>query len=782
MSDRTAACEEFRHDFPAYLVKVLIPSRLVLLEDHLSRCPSCRQRIAELKGKRTVTLPVRSSSRWVRLGMLAAAASLLIALVYVGRDSIDVIMAPAGPRATVVSTEGGLFRIAAGSVQAGAAIGERDSVRTGPGARAVLQLADGSRVDVNERTELFLAAAWSGQTIHLQRGDIIVNAAEHRRGGLRVRTRDSIASAKGTIYAVSAGVGGSVVSVVEGSVTVNQRGKELVLKPGDQVASLPALASSVAQAVSWSPDSQQLLERLASFVKIEQELANVPAKLRSNSALLAHLPAGACVYGAVPNPGLTIDRALALAQEQSTQNATFAAWWNSESGQKLSQIADRIESVSPLLGEEIAFSVSVAESSVSASGEPVPLVMARVKPGKRAELATTVERLFAQANEPAPYAVVDDLVVVSDSPSHLAWATAHLGQGAGSPFAAAITERYQRGVGWLIGVDAAALSTIASEDDAPPVELAAMTKMKYVFLEQRAPAGAEENEVTFAFQGPRTGVASWLADAGSGGAAEYLPADALVAGYVSMREPLQMFEELIAQMTRSEPEFARSLSSLEEKLGASFVRNLTAAVGTEAALALTGFSTGDPIWVMASVANDPAVIDSSLQKLVETFNTGLGPDEQFKRIVFEQEIAGGRTWSRMRTEGLPLGIIWTYDAGYMVAGADRAVAERAIATRNGGFPLVWSSDFLRQLPSSAGLYPSAFAWLNTRGAGAMLSPLAPSPALGELMARRDPILVVFDGAAGQIRAASHTHISGLIMDLMLIDSLGRVIQGQPGAR
>ena len=44
--------------------------------------------------------------------------------------------------------------------------------------------------------------------------------------------------------------------------------------------------------------------------------------------------------------------------------------------------------------------------------------------------------------------------------------------------------------------------------------------MKYLFLEQRAPAGAEENEVTFAFQGARTGMGSWLADAGSGGAAE----------------------------------------------------------------------------------------------------------------------------------------------------------------------------------------------------------------------------------------------------------------------
>src|SRR5688572_17125820 len=85
MSEDNAVCEQFRHDFPAYLVKVLIPSRRVLLEEHLSRCPSCRKRIAELRGKRTVTdVPVRSSSRWVRLGTLAAAASLLIAIVYVG--------------------------------------------------------------------------------------------------------------------------------------------------------------------------------------------------------------------------------------------------------------------------------------------------------------------------------------------------------------------------------------------------------------------------------------------------------------------------------------------------------------------------------------------------------------------------------------------------------------------------------------------------------------------------------------------------------------------------
>ena len=333
----SAVCAEFRDEFPAYLRKQLGASRRLLVEDHLSRCPSCRTRLAEMKGERTVTpMPLHrlgATSRWARRGALAAVAALLIALVYVGRDTIDTMMAPGGPRATVVSIQGNLYRVAAtGALEKGAVVGDRESIRTGPGARAVLQLPDGSMVDVNERTELFVAAAWSGQSIHLQRGDIIVKAAKQRRGSLRVLTRDSIASVQGTIFAVSAGIGGSVVSVIEGSVAVNQPGKSAVLRPGDQAASLPSLANSVTQAIAWSPDAAYYLEVLASFAKIERELANFPAELRTNAGLLQYLPAGVGIYGAVPNPGITISRALALAEEQSPQNAAFGAWWNSEAG------------------------------------------------------------------------------------------------------------------------------------------------------------------------------------------------------------------------------------------------------------------------------------------------------------------------------------------------------------------------------------------------------------------------------------------------------------------
>lgn len=771
-----AGCAEFRPDLSAYVDGTLTGSRRLLMEDHLSRCSACRASMAELKGEaRVIPMPQRSTSRWMRRGGLAAAAALVLSVLYVGRGTIDAWLAPDGPRASVVSATGELYRLPGGTLDAGAAIGEGEWIRTGPGAHAVLRLADGSIVDVNERTELFVTAAWSGRAIHLQRGDVIVRAAEQRRGRLRVLTRDSIASVKGTVFAVSTGMGGSVVSVVEGSVAVDQPGTAVLLRPGQQAASNPALATSVAQAVAWSPDADEYLQLLASFGEIERQLAEMsPGQLRTSSTLLSYMPAGAFVYGSVPNLGGKIGQALLLAEQQASENPVFGAWWSSETGQELRQIVDRVQSVTSLLGDEVVFTVSSAGPDTE-----VPIVVARVQPGRQAELAATLERLFSETDEPAgpAYSVTNDLMVVSASPAHLTWALGHLGQAAGSPFAAAIGDRYRRGTGWLMGVDAAPVIAKASGDDAPPIELAAMTGVKYLFFEQRAPTGTEQNEVTVVFGGTRTGMASWLADAGSGGAAEYVAADALLAGYVSTREPRQLFAEFTAFMNKENASFAASLGELHEKLGAGYLDNLTGALGTEAAFALNGLSLSGPTWVTAAVANDPATIDSSLQTLINAFNADLGPDEQDRRIVFSQETAGGRVWSTIQAGGLPFGITWTYDRGYLVAASDRASAERAIATRGAGSQLVWSTEFLSQLPASAGMHPSAFVWLNAKGALDLISSLAPSPALTELLGRRDPLLIVFDGSAEQIHAASRARITGLIMDAMLLERLSAASEG-----
>jgi ferric-dicitrate binding protein FerR (iron transport regulator) len=766
-------CAEFRQDFRPYLSGTLAGSRRLLMEDHLSRCTVCRASVselrAELKGeRRVIAMPQRSSSRWTRRGTLAAAAVLVLAVLYGARDTIDGMLAPGGPRATVVSAEGGLFRLQGEALGVGATIAEKEVVRTGPDAHAVLRLADGSTVDVNERTELFATAAWSGQAIHLQRGDVIVQAAKQRRGHLRVLTRDSVASVKGTVFAVSAGLGGSVVSVVEGSVQVNQPGREVLLSPGQQAASNPALASSVAQAVAWSPSADEYLQLLAAFVKIDQQLAeSFPTEQRTASALLAYLPAGAFAYGAVPNLGGRLGTALVLAEQQSTENAAFGALWNSETGQLLRQMVTRLQSVSSFLGDEVVFCASTA-----APGQEVPIVMARVQPGKQAELTQALDGLFAASGEPAlPYSVSGDLMVVSSSQAQLTWALGSLGQGAGSPFAAAIGDRYRRGTGWLMGIDAPVLVAMAAGDDAPPVELAAMIGMKYVFVEQRATAGGEENELTLVFDGERKGMAAWLADAGSGGVAEYLPADALVAGYVSMREPWQLFQEFTALMLEREESLASTLAEVDEKLGAGYIANLTGALGNEAAFTLNGFSLTGPRFGMAALAYNPPAIDDSLRKFMDALNAELGPDDQGNRVVFSQESAGGRIWNIMTGGQLPLGVTWTYDQGYLVAASDRATAERMIATRNGGSPLVWSPEFQRHLPASAGIHPSAFGWLNTKGALGLFSALSPSSAVAHLLAERDPVLVVFDGKPELIHAASRARLPGLILDVMMLENL-----------
>jgi hypothetical protein len=767
-----AGCAEFRSDLRPYLNGAVTGSRRVLLDDHVSRCAACRTALAEMKGeRRVIAMPQRAASHWRRWGSLAAAAAIFLSVVYLGLDTVDVWMAPGGPRATVVSASGGLYRLSGGALEAGATIGEKERIRTGPGAHAALRLADGSTMDVNERTELFVTAAWSGQAVHLQRGDVIVQAAKQRRGHLRVLTRDSIASVKGTVFAVSAGMGGSVVSVVEGSVAVNQPGRQVLLSPGQQAASNPALSTSVAHAIAWSPDAEQYQQILASLARIERQISPFSSPLRTTSALLSYLPAGAFVYGAVPNLGGKIGEGLAAAEQQAFENAAFRSWWSSDSGLELRRIVDRVRSVSSLLGDEVVFSVASAGFR-----NEVPMVMARVQSGKRAELTNALDGLFADAGESSrPYSVSDELVVISDSPSHLAWVTSQLGQGANSPFAAALGERYTRGVGWLIGVDASPVIAMAEGDDAPPIEFAGIAGVKYLFLEQRSPAGAEENEVTVTFQNARKGMASWLADGGSGGAAEYLPADALLAGYVSMREPGQLFQEFTALMSKQQPSLQNDLTKIEQTLGAGFVTSLTAAMGTEVAFALHGFSASGPTWVMVGLANDAAVIDGSLAKLVDTFNADLPPGEQSKRLTLAQESGGGRMWTTLKAASLPFGVTWTHDGGYIVAASDRGTAERAIATRNGGSALVWSPVFQQQLPASAGIHPSAFAWLNTKGALGILSALSSSDAAKSLLAERDPVLIVFDGHPERIHVASRTALSGAIIDAMMLENLGRAL-------
>ena len=134
----------------------------MLVEDHLHSCVACRREYSGVRN--TPVIPIsRPIAR--RLGWAAAAAVLIGALAISGyalSPRIDRAMAPSGARGTVASVAGTLVLVSESATMPlaiGAEIAEGQEIRTGKGSRAVIRLRDGSRVEMDERSDLELQRA-----------------------------------------------------------------------------------------------------------------------------------------------------------------------------------------------------------------------------------------------------------------------------------------------------------------------------------------------------------------------------------------------------------------------------------------------------------------------------------------------------------------------------------------------------------------------------------------------------------------------------------------------
>ncbi|WP_321470304.1 FecR domain-containing protein [uncultured Paludibaculum sp.] len=761
MAQVPSLCMEFQAELAAYLKGELAENRRALMDDHLGRCAECRRIYAEAKGERkVVVLPAVSQRKprpaWQRW---ALAASIGLVALYTGRDKIDSVMAPSGPRATLERVSGQVYGLTDTAMGSGATLSEGQIVRTGAGSRAVLRLADGSAVEMNERSQLFVHAAWSGATVQLDRGDVIVQAAKQRRGHLRVRTRDSEASVKGTVFAVSTGMSGSVVAVVEGAVEVNQPQFNKVLKPGEIAGSTSALSGMTAQeAVAWSAEKEKYFALLAEFAKLEKQIAALPTPaLRTQATLVKYLPSNAVAFGAAPNISGTLEEAERLAQQRAEQNATFGEWWKSAKGEQVREMLAKVQAVMPLLGDEIGF---VLAHGPGGDHDSVPMMIAEVNAGQQA----AVRKALAPMVEGVNFGVNDKVVVITDNQTHLLWAMGQLGQGATSDFAADITQHYERGVGWMLGLNAQAFHMSSTERVSV---LTGGTALKTVFFEQRTNEGSEENEATLSFAGTRAGIASWLAPAGASGAAEYITSDALMAFSGSTKEPSQMFSEITNLMGSMSPQFKQHLDEAQAKLGISFADDLAAALGTDFAVAVENANIPIPGWTAAMEVYKPGTLDGTIAKIVDAYNSELPAEYQSRKLSITQQTVDGRLWMTLKAAAAPMTLYWTHDRGYVVMSSDLAVAQRALKTRDGGFTLTRSAAFVRQMPSTAGVHPSGFLWMNLKGALEGLSSVVTSSALQTIAKDRDPILVVVNGETERIRVASRTRLTSLILDGML---------------
>ncbi|HLL14379.1 MAG TPA: FecR domain-containing protein [Pyrinomonadaceae bacterium] len=381
-SEHINNCGDFQTLIPSFLRHELSPARALLLEDHTQECIPCRKALKEARTGRTAAVraqlntPARSTGTNFTAWRWAVAASLAVAVAVGALFFSNRLPSGGALAATVESANGALYRVTDAGTLAmavGEEIGKGVRVRTAKDSGAVVRLADGSRVEMRERSEFSITETAQGVTLNLDRGDVIVEAAKQGAGHLFVATPDSLVSVKGTIFAVGSGTKGSRVSVVEGEVHVNHSGTDKVLLPGDQTVTGASLTPvSVKDDIAWSRNASRYAKMVTELAALRKDIAQqVPHPgVRYSTRFLDLAPEGTVLYAALPNLATTLGESHRIMQERIAQNPALSQWMKEQEsstahGPGLNQTMARVREFGQYLGDEI-----VVTAGTDAGGNP----------------------------------------------------------------------------------------------------------------------------------------------------------------------------------------------------------------------------------------------------------------------------------------------------------------------------------------------------------------------------------------------------------------------------
>jgi hypothetical protein len=678
-------CDDFQALIPEFRAGRLPEARTALVRDHLHQCVACR-RVYE--GKVVTMMPAPAvrrpnyAARWV----LAASVVILA-----GSGIWWVVNREGGTaeHAIVQSLDGTLYTVTADGIHPllkGQDLPSDVELRTAKDSDAMLQLADGSQVEMRERSSLSTSASGLDLTVRLERGSVIVQAKHRTKGHLYVDTGDCRVAVTGTLFGVTAGVKGSRVSVVLGEVRVTQDNQEKILHAGDQtVTSATVEPEPVSEEIAWSRNSQELLKQLHAGL----EQLHQPA-LRYTSKLLGRLPAATRLYISIPNLEGYLGDAESVLSQKMAGDPQLSSLWNSNIGSTI----EMLRSGSDYLGDEI---------DIVCDGEHAPVLLAEQKrAGFDQFLRTKGLKLTVVAH--------DSLLLFGTDPAAVELAEGQLDSGfAQKPLYARIEESYREGAGLLLWAD-------ISGAELP------FAGARYFSAESKQTGEHVVGSATLGFDGPRTGLAAQLAAPSPMGSLDYVSPDALaVVGFV-LKDPGAIVDAAVAIPQGSMKAAEQTLADERQEKGFSVRDDLAASLGGEFSVALDGSIMPVPAWKLVSEVYDPARLRAALQKFADAHNQEMAKTGK-KPIVTGQETVDGRTYYSIAQEGAGplLEAHYTFDQGYLVAAPTRALVAHALQIRQAGTSIKHAGKFLQMIPRDQHVNFSAVVYQNV---GTSLAPLA----------------------------------------------------------
>ena len=754
-------CADFQSLIPAYLAGKLSEARSLLLVDHTHECIPCRKAMKEARSKRAVTIkPAARNTRYSLQPSVmrwAIAAALVIGFGLLAVPFVQRFWPYGQFDATVQAAEGQVYQIAdtgTAAVATGAKLQQNEKVRTAKDGRAVVRLSDGSLIEMKDRSELYLTKAGKNTTIHLNRGNIVVEAAKQKDGQLFVESGDSLVSVTGTVFSVNNGTKGSRISVIEGEVNLNHAGSDRVLRPGEQATTNPAITTiPVKDEVAWSRNANRYAAVLNGLATVKNALKNVQQPgVRNSTHLLDLMPENTVVYAALPNLANTIVESHRVIQERMSQNAALREWWEKEQSgkmQNMDQVVETIRQFGSYLGDEIAVSVSMDEQ-----GRPTePLVLAELKnsQGFRQFLEQEIAKYAGDKkgrpeiqfveNPSAAVSQSDDkreklyvwiqqnLFVASPKLQQLqsvgtALSTGNVTSFTATPFRNRIAQVYQEGAGLVVAanLEKVVAATKAERSKGPNADKQenALNKLgilsvKYFVLDQKDTNGKTHTQASLSFNDANRGIPSWLAAPGPMGSLEYISPDAnVVAGFV-VKNPVTLVDDLLGVLETVQPDLRKHLDKLQSDHGLNIRDDIAAPLGGEFAFAIDGPILPTPSWKLVFEVNDPAHLQQTLERVVTEVNkqaTYLGKSG----LTWEKADVGGRTYYTLRSVDFgALQVNYAYANGYLIVGPSRALVERTLRSQENGLSLLRSAKFTAGLPADGNANFSAVFYHNIGG-------------------------------------------------------------------
>ncbi|HEX8812456.1 MAG TPA: FecR domain-containing protein [Terracidiphilus sp.] len=789
------SCADFQALIPAYVGHQLAPGRALLVEDHVHACVACRHALDRARSVEPQSVlrfePRRPRS--MAWGWAMGAAAVFAAALAVVAFSNGLLPGQHVVRASVQSVDGSLYTgsgTEARLIPAGYEIRNGDEIRTAKGSTAEVRLLDGSVVEMGERSDLSVTRAWKGTTIHLDGGQVIVQAAKQRTGRLYVATDDGLVSVKGTIFSVNHGIKGSRVAVIEGVVRADFGGNTADLTAGEQATSSANVSKvPIQNEIAWSKNSAKYLALLGDFAILQKQFAAIPGPgLRYSSELLPYVPEHTVIYAAIPNLTDTIGEANRLFQDRLQQSPALREWWKQQQvgkGPKLQDVLNQVKTFSSYLGEEVVFAVGKDGANYTA-----PVVLAKVK---RGGLDTFLRTQAALQTIPNPWGatvapghpllvhVSNDLMIASPDLAELQHAVLRAQQGGASSFAQTpfyqhIASSYQQGAEWLFCADmeqivAQNVQVGVGSHELPP----GIGDVRYLTMEHREVGGKSESHADLMFASERQGVASWLAAPASMGSLDFVSPDASMVTSAVIKNPRSIMEEVFKMIGSGDADFTQHLDEFETKTGVNVLNDMAAPLGGEVTLAFDGPMVPTPRWKLIFEVYDPTTLQSTIAKLVDSFNreaNGKGHSVQLT-----QRQVSSRTYFVISSPNQPNSEVdYTFVDNYLIAAPDVATISRAIQSREAGYTLTHSTGFQALLPNDGYTNFSAIFYHNI---GPVVGPLAAQlkssgaltpqqqQSVDALTANSAPGLIYAYGEPDQIVVASNTGFMGFDLGTLL---------------